>query len=123
MTTQKIYGLLIIVLGIPFGITALDGRFPPAIFVCAGLIPLFFGAERINDERVQQLKMKALYLATSAGLGLSLLGHGVLNHLAPQWGIPARDLSAYEFLAGILLISLGVFHFLRWQDARPGPEA
>jgi hypothetical protein len=126
MTPQKICGLLLIVLGIPFGITALDGVLPMSYFVAVGLMMIFFGKERIDDERVQQLKMKALYTAMSMGLALTLLAY-VLVRSYYQKLIPARSLhnviSAWDFLAGVLALSLGLFYFYRWQDARPGRDA
>jgi hypothetical protein len=118
MTTHKIIGLLVILLGIPFGLTALDGTLPPAAFIGAGMIPIFFGAERINDERVQQLKMKALFTAMSAGIALTMLANIVLTVRSTPRPAVHDLLSAYEFLAAMLLISLGLFHFWRWQDAR-----
>lgn len=120
MPKQKIIGLLVILLGIPFGVTALDNKFPWSVFASAGLIMIFFSPERINDERVQLLKMKAIYTAMSAGLGLTFIVYSILFSAFPDLRTQPlalhNTISAYEFLAGILLLSLGLFHYWRWQD-------
>ncbi len=126
MTILKFYGFALIVLGIPLGLTALDGLLPVSYWLAAGLVMIFFGPERINDERVQQLKMKALFNTMSAGLGLSFLAYVLIRANWKQAGpIPPQldqVISAWDFLAGVLLVSLGLFHFYRWQDDRPVPE-
>lgn len=123
MTIRKIYGLTLIVLGIPFGITALDGLLPVSYWIAAGLCLIFFGPERINDERVQQLKMRALFTAMSLGLGLTFFA-SVLWSAFSRGPEPAPNrlhdaISAWDFLAGVLVVSLAVFHFQRWKDGRP----
>lgn len=118
MPTQKIIGLLVIAVGIPFGITALDGTLPSTAFVAAGLILIFFSPERINDERVQQLKMKSLFTAMSVGFGLTITANMALTVAADPRPSVHDALSAYDFLAGMLAISFVLFHFWRWQDAR-----
>ncbi len=123
MTALKIYGYLLIVLGIPFGITALDRLLPVSYFIAAGLLMIFFSKERIDDERIQQLKMKALFTTMSAGLGLTFLAYVVFRSIDRDLGPAPAELhhvvSAWDFLAGVLGLSLILFHFWRWQDARP----
>jgi len=127
MTALKIYGILLIVIGIPFGITALDRLLPVSYFIAAGLLMIFFSKERIDDERIQQLKMKALFTTMSAGLGLTFLAYVVLRSinrdLAPAPHDLHRLVSAWDFLAGVLGLSLILFHYWRWQDARPASAA
>lgn len=118
MSTQKIGGLIILLLGIPLGILAAD-RMLLSTTASIGLMMIFFGKERIDDERVQQLKMKALFTAMSSGLVITLLGHhywhalqrGTLDSMPPP-------MTVWEFLAGILGIALILFHYWRWQDGR-----
>ena len=124
MTPQKLAGWFLIVAGIPFGRFALDGILPVSYFIAAGLLLIFFGPERINDERVQQLKMKALFTAMSLGVGLTFSAYTFVFAIFPAVG-PAPNrlhtaISAWDFLAGALAVSLGLFYFYRWQDARPG---
>ena len=84
---------------------------------------IFFSRERIDDERVQQLKMKAMFTAMSVGIAvgsvgkhyLFVIGRGTLNSMAPE-------LTAWEFLSSTLLVALALFHYWRWQDARPSRE-
>lgn len=125
MTAQKICGLLLIVLGIPFGVTALDNVLPMSYYVAVGLMMIFFSKERIDDERVQQLKMKAIYTAMSLGFALTLMAY-VLVRSYYQKLPPASALhnviSAWDFLAGVLALSLGLFYYYRWQDARPSRD-
>ncbi len=122
MTKTKLAGLLFILVGVPFGITALDGLFPPSLFVSQGLLLIFFSKERIDDERVQQLKMKALYTTMGAAFGLTFAAYAVVAVLlrgsAPPPGELHRLVTAWDFLAGLLAVSLGFFHLFRWQDGR-----
>lgn len=126
MTKQKLIGLLLIIVGIPFGITALDRTLPSSYFVAAGMLMIFFSPERINDERVQQLKMKALFTAMGAGLGLTFFAYSLMVSLFRGLGPSPQTLhhavSAWDFLAGILVFSLGLFHYWRWRDAQPGHD-
>jgi len=125
MNTQKTGGFVVILLGVPLGIIAPD-RMLLATAASIGLMMIFFAKERIDDERVQQLKMKAMFAAMSSGIMFTFLAHHYASRvLAGGWGdanasIPA--MSVWEFLAGILLIALGLFHYWRWQDARPVRE-
>lgn len=118
MNPQKIGGLVALFLAVPLGVFAADHNL---LFVAAslGLMMIFFSRERIDDERVQQLKMKALFTAMSVGIALGMMGkhyfnvirQGTLNTMAPE-------LTAWEFLSGTLLIALALFHYWRWQDGR-----
>jgi hypothetical protein len=118
MNTQKIGGLIVLLLGIPPGILASD-RMLLSVSASIGLMMIFFAKERLNDERVQQLKMKAMFTAMGSGLAVTLpvqhyafvLLRGTLDAVPPT-------LSAWEFLAGVLLIALGLYHYWHWQDGR-----
>ena len=123
MNPRKISGLVALLFAVPLGIFAADHYL---LFGAAslGLMMIFFSRERIDDERVQQLKMKALFTAMSVGMGVGMMSkhyinvirQGTLNTMAPE-------LTAWEFLSGTLLIALGLFHYWRWQDARPSRDA
>lgn len=121
MNTQKIGGLLILTLGAPLGLIASD-RVLQSTAVCIGLMLVFFAKERVEDERVQLLKMKAMFTAMSTGIGFTFMAHNWIQRVKSGWRgdayAPIPEMSAWEFLAGILLIALALFHFWRWQDGR-----
>lgn len=122
MTKSKLAGLLFILVGVPFGLTALDGIFPPTLFISQGLLLIFFSKERIDDERVQHLKMKALYTTMGAAFGLTFAAYAcvamLLRGSAPPPSELHRVVTAWDFLAGVLAVSLGLFYLFRWQDGR-----
>jgi hypothetical protein len=123
MNPQKIGGLVALLFVVPLGVFSADHNL---LFVAAsaGLMMIFFSRERIDDERVQQLKMKALFPAMIAGMGVGMMSkhyfnvirQGTLNTMAPE-------LTAWEFLSGTLLIALALFHYWRWRDGRPSRDA
>jgi len=117
MNTQKIGGLVVILVGVPLGLIAPD-RMLLSVTASIGLMMIFFAPERINDERVQQLKMKAMFAAMSSGIGLTLIAFNTAFMVLRGLYASRPDMSAFEFLAGVLLIALALFHFWRWQDGR-----
>lgn len=119
MNPQKIGGLVILGLGLPFGLYASD-RILLCSFLSLGLTLYFFSRERVEDERVRELKMKALFTAISASFGLMLVTHlNYLDFLAAERASRGPSiLSAPEFLAIMLLLATGLFHYWRWQDGR-----
>lgn len=121
MTAQKIAGIIILLLGVLFGFIAPD-RMLLAVTASLGLMMIFFAKERIEDERVQQLKMKAMFTAMGSGIVVTLVAHHYLHvFVRGDLGSMPPAMTAWEFLAGVLLIALGLFHFWRWQDVRPSP--
>ncbi|MBI3885288.1 MAG: DUF2178 domain-containing protein [Opitutae bacterium] len=119
MTAQKTIGLLIILLGVPLGAIAPD-RLLLSVTASTGLMMIFFAKERIEDERVQQLKMKAMFTAMSIGMGLTLFAYNTAFMVVRGVSASRPEMSALEFLAGVLAIALGYFHYWRWQDGRAG---
>jgi hypothetical protein len=80
------------------------------------LLFLFFSREKIDDERVQTLKLKALYVGFFSGWAVV----GVIRfaaYLRTELGAP-RTLSAYDAMLIILTISFTLFHYWRFQDGR-----
>jgi hypothetical protein len=122
MHPQKFAGLVALLLVVPLAIFAADHKLT-IMAASLGLMMIFFSRERIDDERVQQLKMKAMFTAMSVGIAvgsvgkhyLFVIGRGTLNSMAPE-------LTAWEFLSSTLLVALALFHYWRWQDARPSRE-
>ena len=83
---------------------------------------LFLTRETVNDERVEHLKLKAISLGFGAGLMVTIfyqLFVPIFKRLMP---VPQHRLSAYDALIIILVTSLALFHYWRWQDARPVRE-
>lgn len=80
------------------------------------LAVLFFARERIDDERVHSLKLKALSIGFMGGLALTFWGESQYRPLA-------RPLSANDFMCITLLTALALFHFWRWQDGQADRKA
>lgn len=88
-----------------------------AAVISIGLAMLFFSRERIEDERVEHLKLKALKVSLVVAVNATLvLNMWVLNPEEPDR--VSRSLSAFDFLAIAMLCALGLFHYWRWQDGR-----
>lgn len=81
-----------------------------------GLLFLFFARERIEDERVQALKLKALTVAFVAGWAIV----GTIRfafYLDDRSAIPPSP-SAYDAMFLMLVIAHALFHWWRFQDGR-----
>lgn len=86
-----------------------------------GLLLLFFLPDKIEDERVQSLKLKALTSAFFGGWGLV----GVIRfalYLGAKPALPPT-ISAYDAMFMMLVIAHVLFHFWRFQDGRSVPAA
>lgn len=85
--------------------------------MAVGLGMFFFSRETVNDERVEQLKLKAVRTSFVPALVLTLLVNMlILNPQEPDR--VSRSLSAFDFAALVMLLSSGLFYFWRWQDGR-----
>ena len=83
----------------------------------AALLLLFFAKETIEDERVRDLKLKALAVAFFAGWAVN----GAIRfavYLRDRFAIP-RTMSAYDARLVMLIIAHALFHFCRFQDGPP----
>jgi hypothetical protein len=90
--------------------------------IAVGLAMFFFAREPNHDERVDQLKLRAVNVSFVPALGVTLLiNMVVLNPDEPD--VVSRSLSAFDFAAITMLCSVALFYSWRWQDARPGTEA
>ncbi len=91
MNPQKIGGLIVLLIGIPLGLIVPD-RMLLSAAASIGLMMIFFAPERIDDERVQQLKMKAMFIAMSTGIAVTLVAQhylfvilrGTVNSMPPD---------------------------------------
>ncbi len=84
---------------------------------CWGLVFIFFSREKNDDERIHQLKFQALTWALPVGLFIThLVNYLFLSVQEPDSGKPIESISAYPSLALILLLALGVFHYLKYRN-------
>ena len=80
-----------------------------------GLVFIFFSKEKYNDERIIQLKYKALTIGITLGIIISILIGWYVNQVngyqsrSDQWFV----LSAFEYLTIAFLISLVYFQYLK----------
>lgn len=81
-----------------------------------GLIYLFFSREKIEDERVQVLKLKAICVAFFNAWAIT----GMVRFAVylQDRSVPPRTMSAYDVMFVTLVLALGLFHCWRWQDGR-----
>jgi hypothetical protein len=86
-----------------------------------GLLLLFFTAESIDDERIQLLKLKAIYVAFFTGW--AVVGTiRFVSYLNTDGGFP-RSPSAYDAMFIILVFAFALFHFWRFRDGQRGAAA
>ena len=124
-STVKRLGVLIVVVGAPVVHYALPGAFwiRTSAAIAAGLMMIFFSQEPINDERVQNLKLKAVNAAFSVSFTLTLIINWLLNRefditrdfngATGNW----RSISAFDLIVLSMVIALALFHYWRFQDS------
>jgi FlaA1/EpsC-like NDP-sugar epimerase len=91
-----------------------------SLMIAACLLVSFFGKERIEDERVEHLKMKAIKSAFAGAFILVFLYTWLIASLR-QEGWKEHLLSAYDLIIVTMLIALVLYHYWRWQDGRGKP--
>ncbi len=83
---------------------------------CWGLVFIFFSKEKIDDERVHQVKFQALTWAVPTGLFIThLINYFFLSQDEPHSGKLIGSISAYQSLVIILLLAFGLFHYLKYK--------
>jgi hypothetical protein len=88
-----------------------------SLMIAACLLVAFLGKERIEDERVEHLKLKAIKAAFAAAFVLVFLYTWLIATIR-QVGWREHLLSAYDMIILTMLIALGLYHYWRWQDGR-----
>lgn len=84
---------------------------------CWGLVFIFFSKEKIDDERIHQLKFHALTWAFPVGLFIThLINYFFLSQPESNAGQLFQSISAYQALAIILLLAFSLFHFLKSRN-------
>lgn len=79
-----------------------------------GLVFIFFSKEKIDDERIHQVKFQALALAVPLGLCIThLVNYFFLNQQETDSDKLFQSIPAYHSLVIILLFALGMFHYLK----------
>lgn len=128
--TVKRLGLALVVAGAP----ALHYAVPGASWIrtsaalAAGLMLLFFAGEAIEDERVRELKLKALSAAFSVSFSLTLIVNWFLNReFDPRRDFDGatgvlRSISAFDLIALTMIVALVLFHVWRRQDGATPPS-
>jgi hypothetical protein len=123
-STVKRLGVLMVVVGAPALHYAIPGAFwlRTSAAIAAGLLMIFFSREPINDERVQDLKLKAVNAAFSVSFTLTLLLNWLLNRdfdvtrdfngATGVW----RSISAFDLIILTMIVALALFYYWRVQD-------
>jgi hypothetical protein len=96
------------------------------MMIMGALLMIFCAREKVNDERVEHLKLKAAKAGLLFGtLFAMLLQVGVLMTKSAQPRSQRGSLftanvplSAFDVLIVIMLITLGCYYYWRWQDGR-----
>ncbi len=130
-STVKRLGALLVVVGAPL----LHYVIPGAFWICtsaaiaAGLMLIFFSQEPINDERVQDLKLKAVNAAFSVSFTLTLIINWLFNRefdvtrdfsgATGGW----RSISAFDLIILTMVTALALFHYWRFRDSESAPAA
>jgi hypothetical protein len=89
----------------------------PDSFYVVLLFVLFVRRQKPDDERVRDLKLKALTVGFATGYAATF-GWKLHRH----WQGSVGSLSAFDFMFVALATALALFHFWRWQDGRAGSE-
>lgn len=92
-------------------------RGPDSAYVVL-LFVLFVRRQKPNDERMRDLKLKALTVGFALGYAATFGWK-----LRRYWQGSVGSLSAFDFMFVALATALALFHYWRWQDGRVEPEA
>ena len=126
-STVKRLGALLVVVIAPVLHYAVPGAswIRTSSAIAAGLMMIFFSKEAINDERVQDLKLKAVSGAFSVSFTLTLILNWFLNRdfdvtrdfngATGVW----RSISALDLIILTMVVALVLFHYWRLRDAAP----
>ena len=124
-STIKRLGALLVVVFAPVLHYIVPGAFwtRTSAAIAAGLMMIFFSKEPINDERVQDLKLKAVNAAFSVSFTLTLIVNWLLNRefditrdfngVTGDW----RSISAFDLIILSMVIAIALFHYWRFLDS------
>ena len=97
--------------------------------IAGGLMMVFFSKETIDDERVRDLKLKAISAAFSASFALTLIVNWFLNRdFDPRRDFDGttgvlRSISAFDLIIVTMVAAIGVFHYWRLRDGAAPRDA
>jgi hypothetical protein len=129
--TVKRLGALLVLAGAPALHYAIPGAswMRTSAAIAGGLMMIFFAREPIHDERVQDLKLKAINGAFSVSFALTLVVNWFLNRdfditrdfdgTTGTW----RSISALDLIIVTMVIALGLFHYWRMEDSESAQPA
>lgn len=90
-----------------------------SVMIAVCLLTTFLSPEKIEDERVEHLKLKAIRLALIFSATVVFLQAWAVKALSRDH-TALHYLSAFDLLIIAMLIALGLYHYWRWQDGRTG---
>ena len=125
LATKRV-GVAVVVVGAPLLHYAVPGAtwIRTSAAIAGGLMMLFFAREAIDDERVRDLKLRAVASAFSVSFALTLIVNWFLNRdFDPRRDFDGvhgvlRSISAFDLIAMTMIVALALFHLWRWQDGR-----
>jgi hypothetical protein len=86
---------------------------------CWGLCFIFFSKEKTDDERIHQLKFRALAWGLPTGLLIvHMINYFFLSQAEPDSGKQIKSISAYASFTLVLLIAMSTFYYLKYKDER-----
>lgn len=106
------------------GVSLLIGLLPWALvssMLTGALFMLLFIPERVEDERVRQLKLKAITWGYVGGLILVVACENIGRVMLRLENLPV--FSAFDVLIILTALALVLFRFWRWQDGRAEPAS
>ena len=130
-STVKRLGVLVVVVGAPLLHLVVPGAFwgRTSAALAGGLLMIFFSKEATHDERVQDLKLRAISTMLPASFSLTLIANWLLNRdfdvtrdfsgATGTW----RSISAFDLIVLTMTTSLALFYYWRFQDSQASDDA
>lgn len=124
-STVKRLGVLVVVVAAPLLHFVVPGGFwdRTSAALAGGLLMIFFSKEAIHDERVQDLKLRAIGTAFPTSFSQTLIVNWLLNRdfdvtrdysgATGTW----RSISAFDLIILTMAVALGLFYYWRFQDS------
>jgi hypothetical protein len=130
-STVKRLGALVVFVAAPLLHFVVPGAFwhRTSAAIAGGLLMIFFSRESTHDERVQDLKLRAIGTAFPAGFSLTLIVNWFLNRdfdVTRDFGGASgawRSISAFDLIILTLTVALGLYYYWRYQDSQATAEA
>jgi len=94
------------------------------MMIVGALLMIFCAREKVNDERIEHLKLKAaksgLLWGTLVVMLVRVVAMAINGGRRGSGEIPLAEmpLSAFDALGLVMAITLGCYYYWRWQDGR-----